>query len=372
MTVRLPPFAPGQTIGLLGGTFDPPHAGHRLISELALRRLRLDRLWWLVTPGNPLKETGGLAATRARVAAARRLTRDPRIAVTGFEAEIGSRYTYQTIAWLSRRAPGVRFVWIMGADNLSQFHLWRRWREIADLAPIVVVDRPGSTLRALAGRAGAALAPLPPPGGDGGALRPAAAARLPVSARAALRPVVDGAQARRRPVTLCLEMSIVAAHLSPMAARESRGRAERKSTLTPKRETKAPPRRRKAPPSPAPIRPRDDRLPRTILASLENSKAEDVVAIDVAGKTTLADTMIVATGRSNVHVGAIADHLAKAVRAAGYPTPRLEGLPNCDWVLLDAGDAIVHIFRPEVRQFYNLEKLWSADRPRELQPARAG
>ena len=97
-----------------------------------------------------------------------------------------------------------------------------------------------------------------------------------------------------------------------------------------------------------------------------------VVGPNVAGKTTLADTMIVATGRSNVHVGAIADHLAKAVRAAGYPTPRLEGLPNCDWVLLDAGDAIVHIFRPEVRQFYNLEKLWSADRPHEIQPARAG
>ena len=157
MIVRLPPFAPGQTIGLLGGTFDPPHAGHRLISELALRRLRLDRLWWLVTPGNPLKETGGLAETRARVAAARRLTHDPRIAVTGFEAEIGSRYTYQTIAWLSRHAPGARFVWIMGADNLGQFHLWRRWREIAERAPIVVVDRPGSTLRALAGPAAGAL-----------------------------------------------------------------------------------------------------------------------------------------------------------------------------------------------------------------------
>jgi ribosome-associated protein len=157
-----------------------------------------------------------------------------------------------------------------------------------------------------------------------------------------------------------------------MAARESRGRAERTSKLTPKRETKAPTRRRKAPPAPAPDRPRDDRLPRTILASLENSKAEDVIAIDVAGKTTLADTMIVATGRSTVHVGAIADHLAKAVREAGYPTPRLEGLPNCDWVLLDAGDAIVHIFRTEVRQFYNLEKLWSADRPHEVQSARAG
>ena len=157
-----------------------------------------------------------------------------------------------------------------------------------------------------------------------------------------------------------------------MVALESRGRAERTSKLTLKRETKAPTRRRKAAPAPAPDRPRDNHLPRAILASLENSKAENVVAIDVTGKTSLADTMIVATGRSNVHVGAIADHLAKAVRAAGYPTPRLEGLPNCDWVLLDAGDAIVHIFRPEVRQFYNLEKLWSADRPHEIQPARAG
>jgi ribosome-associated protein len=157
-----------------------------------------------------------------------------------------------------------------------------------------------------------------------------------------------------------------------MAALESRGRAERTSKLTLKRESKAPTRRRKVPLPPAPDRPRDNHLPRAILASLENSKAENIVAIDVTGKTSLADTMIVATGRSNVHVGAIADHLAKAVRAAGYPTPRLEGLPNCDWVLLDAGDAIVHIFRPEVRQFYNLEKLWSADRPHEIQPARAG
>ena len=158
MIARLPPFASGQTIGLLGGSFNPPHEGHRAISELALRRLRLDRLWWLATPGNPLKPQAGLAEMRARIEAAQRLTRDPRIAVTGFEAEIGARYTYETIAWLRRRAPGAHFVWIMGADNLSQFHLWRHWREIADLVPILVVDRPGSTLRALASRAGVVLA----------------------------------------------------------------------------------------------------------------------------------------------------------------------------------------------------------------------
>jgi nicotinate-nucleotide adenylyltransferase len=158
MIVRLPPFAPGQTIGLLGGSFNPPHQGHRLISELALRRLRLDRLWWLATPGNPLKPPEGLAETRARIEAAQRLTRDPRIAVTGFEAEIGARYTCETIAWLKRRGRGAHFVWIMGADNLSEFHLWRRWREIAALTPILVVDRPGWTLRALAGPAAAVLA----------------------------------------------------------------------------------------------------------------------------------------------------------------------------------------------------------------------
>jgi ribosome-associated protein len=108
-----------------------------------------------------------------------------------------------------------------------------------------------------------------------------------------------------------------------------------------------------------------NRLPAVIIAGLEDAKAEDVVSIDIMGKTTLADCMIVATGRSSTHVGAIADRVIKACREAGFPAPKIEGLPHCDWVLLDARDAIVHIFRPEVRQFYNLEKMWSADRPGE-------
>ncbi len=156
---RLPPFAPGMRIGLLGGSFNPPHEGHALVTRLALTRLRLDRVWWLVTPGNPLKSNAELAALQARVAAARELAAGPRVAVTDMEAQIGARYTYDTLAWLARRAPDVRFVWIMGADNLRQFHLWRHWRAIADLVPIVVVDRPGSTLRAMSSRAAVALAP---------------------------------------------------------------------------------------------------------------------------------------------------------------------------------------------------------------------
>jgi ribosome-associated protein len=103
-----------------------------------------------------------------------------------------------------------------------------------------------------------------------------------------------------------------------------------------------------------------------ILASLDESKAEDVVSIDLRGKTALADAMIIATGRSTVHVGAIAERVIKSCKEAGFGAPRVEGLPQCDWVLVDAGDVILHIFRPEVRQFYNLEKMWGGDRPREL------
>ena len=105
---------------------------------------------------------------------------------------------------------------------------------------------------------------------------------------------------------------------------------------------------------------------RNVLASLDEAKAEDVVSIDLRGKTALADDMIVATGRSTVHVGAIADRAIKACKAAGVAAPRVEGLAQSDWVLIDAGDVIIHVFRPEVRQFYNLEKMWGGDRPVEM------
>jgi ribosome-associated protein len=106
-------------------------------------------------------------------------------------------------------------------------------------------------------------------------------------------------------------------------------------------------------------------LSQIIVEALEDAKAEDIVSIGLSGRTTLADQMIIASGRSSVHVGAIADRVVKACREAGYPSPKIEGMPLCDWVLLDAQNAIVHIFRPDVRQFYNLEKMWGADRPGE-------
>ncbi len=156
--VVLPPHAPGMRIGLFGGTFDPPHAAHRAACLLAMRRLGLDRVWWLVTPGNPLKDTSGLTPLAARVEAARALANHPRIDVTDLEADLGTSYTYATIHYLVRRCPGVNFVWIMGADNLRHFHRWQRWRDIARLVPIAVIDRLGPSLYSAAGVAGNALA----------------------------------------------------------------------------------------------------------------------------------------------------------------------------------------------------------------------
>jgi nicotinate-nucleotide adenylyltransferase len=154
----IPLHTDGMRVGLLGGSFNPPHLAHRAISLFAIKRLNLDRVWWLVSPGNPLKDNGSLHELAERAAAARRMAHDPRIDVSCLESVIGTRYSVDTINYLRRRVSGLRFVWIMGADNLAQFHRWQHWQRIASQVPIAVIDRPPQSFRALHAPAAQALA----------------------------------------------------------------------------------------------------------------------------------------------------------------------------------------------------------------------
>ena len=138
------------TTGLFGGSFNPAQRGHRSVSRGAIRALGLDELWWLVSPGNPLKPVEGMAPLAARFASARRMARGLPIRATAIERELGTRFTVDTLCALIARFPDRRFIWIMGADNLAQFHLWRHWRKIARTLPIAVVSRPGYDDPALA------------------------------------------------------------------------------------------------------------------------------------------------------------------------------------------------------------------------------
>jgi len=322
----------GQRIGLLGGSFNPAHGGHLHISRLALQHLGLDEVWWLVSPRNPLKAAAGMAPFEQRLAQARDVaSAEPRIRVTGIEAELGSTYTADTVKALRRRFPRTRFVWLMGGDNLAQFPYWKRWQEIFRTVPIAVFARPGAQLKALAGPAA----------------RRFARARLPAAA------------ARRLALMPPPAWVFFHTRLDPRSA--TRIRAERLKTLKEMRPavtsqsavvTTLKPRARKASPAPA-------ELLRRIIDSLEDGKAEDIVTIDLAGKTTIADYMVIASGRSARQVLSLTDHLEQAIpgRVA------VEGKSHGDWVLLDAGDVIVHIFRPDIRAYYNLEKMWGSDLP---------
>lgn len=141
-----------EAIGLLGGSFDPPHQGHVHITREALKRFGLGRVWWLVSPGNPLKETGP-APMADRMAAARAIMDHPRVEISDFEAQAGTRYTAETLRALVRSYPQARFVWLMGADNLVQLPQWQDWREIMDTVPVGVLARPGDRLKARSSKA---------------------------------------------------------------------------------------------------------------------------------------------------------------------------------------------------------------------------
>ena len=147
------PVENGLRIGLLGGSFNPAHEGHRHASELAFKQLGLDYVWWLVSPQNPLKAAHGMADFRERLEGARKFNRHPRIIVTDIESRLGTRFTIDTLRALKRRFPQLRFVWLMGSDNLLQIAHWRNWQEIFANVPVTVIARPGTTLAALSSKA---------------------------------------------------------------------------------------------------------------------------------------------------------------------------------------------------------------------------
>jgi nicotinate-nucleotide adenylyltransferase len=321
----------GRRIGLLGGSFNPAHEGHRHISLEAMKRLGLDEVWWLVSPQNPLKTHDGLEPLATRVARARQVGRHARIRVDAPELLLGTRYTIDTVRTLRQTYPRARFVWLMGADILPQLVDWRGWRELFAAIPIAAFARPGWSYPALVAAA------------------PRAFARYRIDAgRARMLPSCE-------PPAWCFIPSRLDSH-SATAIRAVRPRRikAKGQTITDQN-------------SPQQGRQLADRSKDTaaLLAlvrhSLDEDKAEDVVVIDLKGKSSFADYMVIASGRSNRQVVAIAEHLADRLKQAGRGYTPVEGKQTGDWVLADAGEVIVHIFRPEPRAFYALEKMWALE-----------
>ncbi len=322
-----------RRIGLLGGSFNPAHDGHRHVSQEALRHLGLDEVWWLVSPQNPLKSGDGMEPLASRLVRARDIARDPRIKVEAPELALGTRYTLDTVRALKRLYPKAEFVWLMGADILPQLVSWQNWRELFGEIPIAAFARPGWSYAALNSAA------------------PRAFARYRLAAGQARTLASCEAPA------WCFIPSRLDTH-SATAIRAVRPRRTRAKGKTISDTPRALPDRSA----------NTDAQLKLVRQSLEDDKAEDVVVIDLKGKSAFADYMVIASGRSNRQVVAIADHLAERLKAAGQGYIPVEGKQGGDWVLVDAGDVVVHVFRPEPRAHYALEKMWAMETEAAAKP----
>ncbi len=347
----------------MGGSFNPAHEGHRHISLVALSRLALDEVWWLVSPQNPLKSRRDMVSFSRRFAMARLQARHPRILVTDLEKRLGTHYTFDTLTALSRYYPKTRFVWLMGADNLGQIHRWQRWRGIFEKYPIAVFDRPLYGMRALAGHAASAYArsrrdqassrelvtTVPPawiffPS----RLEPLSSTQLRQAARDFGPDSLRSRFAASISKDIDAGMTISVLEKTPIARSTTSA-----STIG-------------APEAAPPVLstdPAPDALKDAIVKSIDDDKGEDIVVVDLRGKSNLTDFIVIATGRSARQVGAMADHIVRKLQPQLSFRMQVEGLPQGDWVLLDCGDVVVHLFRPEVRDFYAIEKMWGLEPP---------
>jgi len=325
-----------RRIGLLGGSFNPAHDGHRHVSLEALRRLGLDEVWWLVSPQNPLKSDDGMEPLATRIARARQVAHHPHIRVEAPELLLGTRFTLDTVRALKRLYPHAHFVWLMGADILPQLVRWAGWRELFQEIAIAAFARPGWGYAAL----------------QSAAPRTFARYRL------------DAGQARRlatsRTPAWCFIPSRLDSHSATAIRAVRPKRTAAKGQTIPDQTHTLPDRSKETAEQLALVR-----------RSLEDDKAEDIIVIDLAGKSAFADYMVIASGRSNRQVVAIADHLAERLKQARYRVISIEGKEVGDWVLVDSGDIVVHVFRPEPRAFYALEKMWALENETAPKPAKA-
>jgi nicotinate-nucleotide adenylyltransferase len=325
-----------RRIGLLGGSFNPAHEGHRHVSLEALKRLGLDEVWWLVSPQNPLKSDNGMEPLATRLARAKLIAHHARIKVEAPELLLGTRYTLDTVRALNQLYRQAHFVWLMGADILPQLADWQGWRELFAEIPIAAFARPGWSYAALQSAA------------------PRAFARYRI-ADSAVRTL-----ATCPPPAWCFIPGRLDSH-SATAIRAVRPRRPRAKGKTISDQTRTLPDRSKT----------TDAQLALVRRSLEDDKAEDIVVIDLKGKSSFADYMVIASGRSNRQVVAIADHLAERLKQAGQGYIPIEGKQSGDWVLVDAGDVVVHVFRPEPRAFYALEKMWALENEVAAKPKAA-
>jgi nicotinate-nucleotide adenylyltransferase len=301
---------------------------------MALKLLDLDQVWWLVSPQNPLKPVEGMAPFPVRLERACRLAEaDHRILVTDLESRLGpSRYTADTLKALSRRFPRLRFVWLMGGDNLVQIPKWQRWPEIFRTVSIAVFDRPSYSLKALSGPAAKRFARHRVPASEARRM-----AEMEPPAWVFFHTPLDD----RSATTIRLERQEIPLH----TLKEQRPELSTITAMMPLTR-------------PIEAHPERPDILDLVLQTLEDGKAEEIVTIDLAGKTTIADHMVIASGRSMRQVLALTEHLDDVLSRRTRIS--IEGKKQGDWVLIDAGDVIVHLFRPEIRSYYNLEKMWGS------------
>ena len=320
----------GKKIGLLGGSFNPAHAAHLEITLSAIEKLELDAVWWLVSPQNPLKSTDDMAPLEQRMKSAQAIASDDRIHVTDLESHINTTYTADSLDKITTLLPDSHFVWLMGADNLAQFTEWKDWQKSAETVAFAIFDRP---------RYSNAI-------NESNAANYFRDHEIPSERACELTHLTPPAWTFIRDIQ------------NPLSSTEIR-----RNTQTTKRlHKKLPNKNISEDDASSSIEPQStNSLLEVILNSLEDDKAEDIITIDLKGKTSIADSMVIASGRSTRQVSAIAEHLVVNIKKNGHGNPKTEGREKSDWVLIDAGDAIIHVFRPEVRSFYNLEKMWDID-----------